>query len=77
MQRQLQLWITNYVLVDPANESEASRAAHPLAAAEIQIEHPPGNPGYYSATFFLRPQYQLDPVSASLRLVSRLRSAKA
>ena len=36
-----------------------------------------GNPGYYSAKFFLRPHYQLEGLTVSLRLVSKLPSAKA
>ena len=35
-----------------------------------------GNPGYYSAKFFLRPHYQLEGLTVSLRLVSKLPSAK-
>jgi len=36
-----------------------------------------GNPGYYSAKFFLRPHYQLEGLTVSLRLVAKLPSAKA
>jgi type VI secretion system protein ImpC len=35
-----------------------------------------GNPGYYSAVFYLRPHYQLEGLSASLRLVSKLPTEK-
>jgi len=35
-----------------------------------------GDPGYYSAKFFLRPHYQLEGLSVSLRLVSKLPSVK-
>ena len=35
------------------------------------------NPGYYSAKFYLRPHYQLEGLTVSLRLVSKLPSAKA
>ena len=30
------------------------------------------NPGYYSAKFFLKPHYQLEGLTVSLRLVSRM-----
>ncbi len=76
-QRLLNEWIQNYVDGDPGNSSELARASKPLAAAEIQITDVEGNPGYYSARFFLRPHYQLDPLTSSLRLVSRLPSGKA
>ena len=36
----------------------------------------PSNPGYYSSNFYLQPHYQLEGLSVSLRLVSKLPSAK-
>src|SRR5881628_1848956 len=59
MQVWLQRWIMNYVDGDPAHSSEATKAAKPLAAAEVQVTEIEGNPGYYAAKFFLRPHYQL------------------
>ena len=50
----------NYVDGDPAHSSETTKAQKPLAAAEVQVEEVEGNPGYYSAKFFLRPHYQLE-----------------
>jgi type VI secretion system protein ImpC len=73
----LQRWIMNYVDGDPAHSSETTKAMKPLAAAEVQVEEIEGNPGYYSAKFFLRPHYQLEGLTVSLRLVSKLPSAKA
>ncbi len=66
----------NYVDGDPANSSEATKAQKPLAAAEVVVEEIPGNPGYYSSKFFLRPHYQLEGLTVSLRLVSKLPSAE-
>jgi type VI secretion system protein ImpC len=77
MQRWLQDWIMNYVDGDPANSSETTKAQRPLAAAEVQVEEIEGQPGYYSAKFFLRPHYQLEGLTVSLRLVSKLPSVKA
>src|SRR5215510_436588 len=77
MQVWLQKWIMNYVDGDPAHSSETTKAQKPLAAAEVQVEEVEGNPGYYSAKFFLRPHYQLEGLTVSLRLVSKLPSAKA
>ncbi|KAI5916428.1 type VI secretion system contractile sheath large subunit [Thauera sp. 2A1] len=76
MQRWLQKWIMNYVDGDPAHSSEQTKARKPLAAAEVQIEEVEGNPGYYTSKFFLRPHYQLEGLTVSLRLVSKLPSAK-
>jgi type VI secretion system protein ImpC len=76
MQRWLQSWIIKYVDGDPTNSSEATKAKKPLAAAEVVVEEIEGNPGYYSSKFFLRPHYQLEGLTVSLRLVSKLPSAK-
>jgi type VI secretion system protein ImpC len=76
MQRWLQDWIREYVDGDPAHSSEETKARRPLAAAEVIVEDVEGNPGYYTAKFFLRPHYQLEGLTVSLRLVSKLPSAK-
>jgi type VI secretion system protein ImpC len=76
MERWLNKWITNYVDGDPATSSEETKARKPLAAAEVVVEEVEGNPGYYSSKFFLRPHYQLEGLTVSLRLVSKLPSAK-
>jgi type VI secretion system protein ImpC len=77
MQAWLQSWITQYVDGDPAHSSEETKARKPLAAAEVQLEAVEGNPGYYNSKFFLRPHYQLEGLTVSLRLVSKVPSAKA
>lgn len=76
MQRWLQSWILKYVDGDPAHSSESVKAMKPLAAAEVVVEDIEGNPGYYNARFYLRPHYQLEGLTASLRLVSKLPSEK-
>jgi type VI secretion system protein ImpC len=77
MQKWLNNWIMNYVDGDPVNSSEEVKARRPLAAAEVVVEEVPGNPGYYTSKFFLRPHYQLEGLTVSLRLVSKLPSQKA
>ena len=77
MQRWLQDWIMNYVDGDPANSSEETKARRPLAGAEVVVEEVEGNPGYYTSKFYLRPHYQLEGLTVSLRLVSKLPSVKA
>jgi type VI secretion system protein ImpC len=76
MQRWLQDWIIQYVDGDPSHSTEDIKAKKPLAAAEVTVEPIEGNPGYYSSKFFLRPHYQLEGLTVSLRLVSKLPSAK-
>jgi len=76
MEKWLNNWIMQYVEPDPANASEDAKARRPLAAAEVRVEEVPGNPGYYTSKFFLRPHYQLEGLTVSLRLVSKLPSQK-
>ena len=75
MERWLNTWINQFVTTDP-NASEAAKAQYPLADAQVTVEEVPGNPGYYTSKFFLRPHYQLEGLTVSLRLVSKLPSAK-
>lgn len=77
MEKWLNNWVMKYVEPDPANATEDAKARRPLAAAEVKVEEIPGNPGYYGAKFFLRPHYQLEGLTVSLRLVSKLPSVKA
>lgn len=76
MQRWLQKWIMQYVDGDPTNSSELVKSQKPLAAAEVVVEEVEGNPGYYTSKFYLRPHYQLEGLTVSLRLVSKLPSLK-
>ncbi|HBH51607.1 MAG TPA: type VI secretion system contractile sheath large subunit, partial [Planctomycetaceae bacterium] len=76
MQRWLSSWILQYVDGNPANSSESTKAQKPLAAAEVIVEEVEGNPGYYTSKFFLKPHYQLEGLTVSLRLVSKLPSQK-
>lgn len=76
MREWLQGWINQYVDGDPAHSSEETKARKPLAAAEVVVEEIEGNPGYYSSKFFLKPHYQLEGLTVSLRLVSKLPSNK-
>ncbi len=75
MQKWLSNWIAQYVTADP-NAGEEIKARYPLAAADVVVEDVAGNPGYYSAKFYLRPHFQLEGLTASLRLVTKLPSEK-
>lgn len=77
MERWLNSWIMNYVDGDPANSSQETKARKPLAAAEVQVQEVEDSPGYYTSKFFLRPHYQLEGLTVSLRLVSKLPSVKS
>jgi type VI secretion system protein ImpC len=77
MQKWLQEWILNYVDGAPATSSEETKARKPLADAGVSVEEVEGSPGYYNAKFYLKPHYQLEGLTASLRLVSKLPAGNA
>jgi ABC-type uncharacterized transport system permease subunit len=68
----LQEWLMQYIDGQPDSSSEEYKATHPLAEGQVVVEENPENPGYYSAKFYLKPHYQLEGLTVSLRLVSRL-----
>jgi len=70
----LSTWLINYVDGAPENSTEDWKAGHPLAQAQVTVEDSEVLPGQYHAKFFLRPHYQLEGVTAMVRLVSRLAS---
>ena len=74
MEQWLSNWISNYVTSDP-NASEEVKAKYPLAEAKVVVEDVEGNPGYYNAKFYLRPHYQLEGLTTSLRLTTKIPSA--
>lgn len=67
----LNRWISNYVTLD--DDAPASvKAKYPLREARVDVAEVPGKPGAYRAVAFLRPHFQLDELSVSLRLVADL-----
>ncbi|HTQ43579.1 MAG TPA: type VI secretion system contractile sheath large subunit [Polyangiaceae bacterium] len=76
MEKWLNGWISEYVITNPATATDIDKARKPLAGAEVVVEEVEGNPGYYTSKFFLRPHYQLEGLTVSLRLVSKLPSQK-
>ena len=76
MQNWLSDWIANYVTSDP-NASEEVKAKYPLAEARVEVDEIEGQPGYYNARFYLRPHYQLEGLTTSLRLTAKVPSGAA
>jgi type VI secretion system protein ImpC len=72
LQDWLQTWLYQYVDGSPDSSSEEWKATHPLAEGRVDLEENEENPGYYSAKFYLKPHYQLEGMSVSMRLVSRM-----
>jgi len=67
----LNQWIANYVIADD-NASSSAKAERPLREARIEVMEVPGKPGALRAVCFLRPHFQLDELTVSLRLVADL-----
>jgi type VI secretion system protein ImpC len=67
----LNRWITKYVTPDDT-ASPATKAERPLREARIEVAEVAGKPGVYRAVAFLRPHFQLDELTVSLRLVAEL-----
>ncbi len=69
----LNTWISQYVLLDDAPPQEV-KARYPLRQARIAVSDVPGKPGSYRATVFLKPHFQLEELTTSIRLVADLPS---
>ena len=64
-------WIVNYVTEDDT-ASHAVKAQYPLREARVEVIDDKAKPGVFKAIAFLRPHFQLDELSVSLRLVAEL-----
>ncbi|QEL55952.1 type VI secretion system contractile sheath large subunit [Chromobacterium paludis] len=71
IQNYLNSWIADYVLVND-NAPQEIKAQYPLREARVDVTEVPGKPGAYRATVFLRPHFQLEELTASIRLVAEL-----
>jgi len=65
----LNAWISNYILLDD-NASQEAKASYPLREARVIVSDVPGEPGVYRATVFLKPHFQLEELTTSIRLVA-------
>ncbi len=70
-ERFLNQWIMQYVTEDD-NASALTKSQYPLREAKVEVAEVPGKPGVYRAVAFLRPHFQLDELTVSLRLVAEL-----
>ena len=71
MAEDLQRWVDQYVTADDS-ASQETKAQFPLREASVEVSEVPGRPGVYRAVSFIRPHFQLDELSVSLRLVAEL-----
>jgi len=71
VQNFLNQWIGNYVL-GKDNAGQELKAKYPLREARVDVAEIPGKPGCYNAVVFLRPHFQLEELTTSIRLVAEL-----
>jgi type VI secretion system protein ImpC len=67
----LTTWISQYVLLDD-KATQDQKAKFPLREARVEVTENKARPGSYNAVFFLRPHFQLEELTMSLRLVSEV-----
>ena len=70
-ERWLNDWIRNYV-VDPNGAGDALKAKRPLSEARVDVRSVDGKPGWYEAVAYLRPHFQLETLTTSMRLVAEI-----
>ena len=71
VEQYLNRWINNYTVANDDVGFEM-KARNPLKEARIEVVEIPGKPGAYRAVAFLRPHFQLDELTMSMRLVADL-----
>ena len=74
VEQYLNKWIYQYVTSDDDATHEV-KAQYPLREARVDVSEVPGRPGHFRATAFIRPHFQLDELTVSLRLVAELPQA--
>jgi len=65
-------WINKYVVSNPQDVGDDIKARCPLADAKVEVRAVKGKPGSYEAIAYLRPHYQLETLSTSMRLVAEV-----
>ncbi|MBI3408948.1 MAG: type VI secretion system contractile sheath large subunit [Planctomycetes bacterium] len=70
-ERWLNDWINNYVC-DPSLAGDETKARKPLAEARVEVQAVAGKPGWYEAIAYLRPHFQLEALTTSMRLVAEV-----
>jgi type VI secretion system protein ImpC len=71
-QRWLNDWISNFVVSNPESAGELTKAQKPLSEARVEVKEVKGKPGWYQAVAWLRPHFQLETLTTSMRLVAEV-----
>jgi type VI secretion system protein ImpC len=65
-------WISQFVVSNPEDVGDATKARCPLSSAKVEVRAVKGKPGSYEAVAYLKPHYQLESLSTSMRLVAEV-----
>ncbi len=76
LEKTLNDWISGYVLLND-DAPQSAKARYPLREARIDVTESADQVGAYNATVFLRPHFQLEELTASIRLVASIPAAAA
>jgi type VI secretion system protein ImpC len=71
VERYLNTWIANYVVIND-NASQPVKAKFPLREGRIDVYEVAGKPGTYQSVIYLRPHFQMEELTASIRMVANL-----
>ncbi len=74
VQTYLNTWLADYVLLSDTAPQNV-KAQYPLREGRVDVFDIPGKPGSYRAVVFLKPHFQLDELTVSIRLVAELPAA--
>jgi type VI secretion system protein ImpC len=72
VQKKLNEWINFYVLENPESAGDEMKAKMPLREARVEVREVKGKPGWYESVCYLRPHFQLEALSTSMRLVAEV-----
>ncbi len=67
----LNSWLSDYVLLND-DAPQSVKASFPLREGRVDVAEVPGRPGSYKAVAYLKPHFQLDELTVSIRLVAEL-----
>ncbi|MBA4249009.1 MAG: type VI secretion system contractile sheath large subunit [Candidatus Puniceispirillum sp.] len=68
---ELNTWLSNYIILND-DAPQAAKAKYPLREGRIEVSDVPGSPGSFRAVVYLRPHFQMEELTASIRLVANL-----
>jgi type VI secretion system ImpC/EvpB family protein len=71
LQRHLNNWIQKYVTDDEKADPKI-KSRHPLRKAQVEVRETPSKPGSFGLVMHLLPHYQLDGLTATLKLVMKM-----